>query len=127
MRDCDQQYKIAYDEEKLCSDTTQDILHYFELEPYNRSSFAKMAHKQKEIRERRRKAKEIMEQITPIKQWTDKQQQQIKEIEQVLGALRKAEKDAHRYRVYVPKTKEVLDAQINTGYKQPMNKYGAEE
>jgi len=118
---------MACEEEKECADATQDILHFFELEKYDRTSFARMARKQKEVRERRRKAKDIKAQIEPVKQWFDSKQPQVKELEQVLGALRKAEKDYNRYRVYVPKTKEIIDFQIHSDKKDSANKYGAEE
>lgn len=82
-----------------------------------------MGRKQKEVRERRRKAKNIKAQLHPIVVWINNNQPQIKEMERVLGEMRKSEKSSNGYKVYVPRTKEILEIQLHKQEKHS-NTYG---
>ena len=75
---------------------TQDYLHKLELTEMPYHEQAKTARKLKECRKERRKAKEIITVTEPIVDFlnSEKGQMMVNQIQQVLGKVRKAEKNA---------------------------------
>lgn len=82
---------------------TQDILHKLELEEITYHEYAKLSKALKEVRIKRRQAKDIAEQLEPLVGWEAQNNKTIKELERVLGEMRKAEKSKQN-RHYNPKT-----------------------
>lgn len=109
LRQCQEDFSIA---ESLQDDTeaeTQDILHKLELEENTYHEYARLSKTLKKVRIERRKAKDTIEQLGPLVTWVAQNSNVTKELEKVLGAMRKAEKNM-QYRHYNPKTDIVNQA-----------------
>lgn len=103
LRETEQLSRIAIADEQQSNDETQDILHSLELEEHDYHSKARLAAKLKEVRKSRRTAKDIIAQTAPIIDWMEHNRGVIKGLEQLLGKVRKEEKNASG-RIYTPKT-----------------------
>lgn len=103
IKDCEQRYRMAVDDEEEMNRVTQDILHDIELEEHSYHEFAKLSKQLKEVRENRRKAKDTMKVMLPIVNWAETNANMIKSIERLLGEVRKAEKSLEN-RVYVKRS-----------------------
>lgn len=103
IREMEQLYRIATMNESEANDETQDILHSLELEEHNYHDIASLGKKLKEVRQARRMAKDIMLQTYPIKEWAENNRSVIKGLEQLLGKVRKEEKNTEG-RFYTPRT-----------------------
>lgn len=103
LRETEQLSRFAFADEQQANDETQDILHSLELEEHNYHSTAHLAERLKEVRKKRRAAKDMIAQTAPIIEWIEHNKSVIKTLEQVLGRVRKEEKNADG-RIYTPKT-----------------------
>lgn len=104
LRSCEQQYHMAETEEQETNGETQDILHSLELEPHDYRQFAALGKELREIRQRRRAAKDAISVLSPVLRWAEENRTVIKGLEQLLGEIRKAEKYTEN-RIYTPRTK----------------------
>lgn len=109
LREAQQEYNIAVSGEQEANDRTQDILHTLELEDNKYHDCARLAVALREVRQERRMAKDKKQQLQPIIDWADANMKVIKNMEQLLGAVRKAEKSLEG-RFYKPKTDAVEKA-----------------
>ena len=91
-RSCRELSSLAASNEADLDSKTQDILHNIELNDNYPDDYVLQGLALREIRKRRREAKDIQRITTPIVQWTDQNQKTINELERLLGAVRKAEK-----------------------------------
>mgnify|MGYP000474660211 FL=1 len=103
IRDVQKCYRTAVEDEQEANDETQDILHSLELETHDYHSMARLSRKLKEVRQKRRKAKDLLAQAAPIVEWAENHTQELKSLERLLGIVRKEEKHAEG-RFYTPKT-----------------------
>lgn len=103
LREAEEKFNIAQEEEIELNNQTQDILHFLELEKHPYHECAKLAKKLKTVREERRKAKDYIQETGPIMTWLENNRQAIKNLEQLLGTVRKAEKSTAN-RIYIPKS-----------------------
>lgn len=103
IRDTEQLHRISIANEQQANDETQDILHSLELGEHSYHDQAHLAAKLREVRKNRRAAKDLITQTTPIVEWVEHNRGIIKGLEQVLGKVRKEEKNADG-RIYTPKT-----------------------
>lgn len=103
IRNIEQLNRMALADEQQSNDETQDILHSLELEEHDYHSTAHLAKKLKKVRQKRRAAKDLITQTTPIIDWVEHNRGVIKGLEQLLGKVRKEEKNADG-RIYTPKT-----------------------
>ena len=103
LRENESELNFYCSEEKYCNDLTQDILHSLELEEKSYHEMAKLAKEIRDIRHRRRIAKDNVAKNTLIVEWTLKNQGVVKELERLLGEVRKVEK-SQIGRVYIPRT-----------------------
>lgn len=103
LREAEEKFNIAQEEEIELNNQTQDILHFLELEKHPYHEYAKLAKKLKTVREERRKAKDYIQETGPIITWLENNRQTIKNLEQLLGTVRKAEKSTAN-RIYIPKS-----------------------
>lgn len=107
LRQSQQDYNIAADIETTKSKETQDILHKIELDNVKYHDYAKLGKALKFIRNERREAKNIKQQLEPLIGWVEENQSVVRGLERLLGELRKVEtniKNAH----YYPRT-DVVD------------------
>lgn len=107
LREARQEYDIAVAEETEANNATQDLLHSLELDDNKYHDSARIALALKQIRKERREAKDKGVNLQPIIDWSTENIRVIQELEQLLGAVRKAERNSVGRR-YIPKT-DVLD------------------
>ena len=103
LREAEEKFNMAQEEEIELNNQTQDILHFLELEKHPYHEYAKLAKKLKTVREERRKVKDYIQETGPIMTWLENNRQTIKNLEQLLGTVRKAEKSTVN-RIYIPKS-----------------------
>lgn len=104
LRDTEHQLHMAEQTEQEANDATQDILHWFELYNFRGIEAVKMAHKLREIRHQRREAKDVAWLTSPVVDWIQRHRAEIKELERLLGEVRKRERRTEN-RIYTPKTR----------------------
>lgn len=107
LREARQEYDIAVAEATEANNATQDLLHSLELDDNKYHDSARIALALKQIRKERREAKDKGVNLQPIIDWSTENIRVIQELEQLLGAVRKAERNSVGRR-YIPKT-DVLD------------------
>lgn len=107
LREARQEYDIAVAEETEANNATQDLLHSLELDDNKYHDSARIALALKQIRKERREAKDKEIKLQPIIDWSAENIRVIQELEQLLGAVRKAERNSVGRR-YIPKT-DVLE------------------
>ena len=103
LRETEQLLHMAQQAEQEANDATQDILHRLELVDLDCSAACDLAFKLREVRQRRREAKDQMDQAAPVVEWLEDRRPVVKELERLLGEVRKQERRA-RDRIYTPKT-----------------------
>ena len=106
---CQANFSIAETIQEDTEAETQDILHMLELENITYHEYARLSKALKKVRIERRKAKDTIEQLGPLVTWVAQNNKVIKELERVLGEMRKVEKNM-QYRHYNPKTDIVSQA-----------------
>ncbi len=104
LRETEQQLHIAEQAEQEANDATQDILHRLELCELEDENAGRLAYKLREVRRQRREAKDRIDQTAPVAAWLEERRAVVKELERLLGAVRKQERRASD-RIYTPKTK----------------------
>ena len=103
IRRTEQLYHISIANEQEANDATQDLLHSLELEEHDYHSSARIARKLKEVRQTRRAAKDLTLKAQVVVNWIDENRKTIKTLEQLLGEVRKVERNTEN-RIYTPKT-----------------------
>ncbi len=71
LRDAEQQYDMAVQNEKEANDATQDILHAVELDTYNPRKTSGLVKTLRTVRKSRRTAKETIETFSPVLSWLE--------------------------------------------------------
>lgn len=105
LRETETVSHIAQQEEQEANDKTQDILHSLELEQHEYRQYAALAKELRDVRQKRRNAKDLYNVTLPILEWLDQNRPVVKSIERMLGEVRKAEKKTEN-RIYTPRTRE---------------------
>lgn len=103
LRETEQLLHMVEQAEQEANDTTQDILHRLELVELDCNAACDLAFKLREVRQNRREAKDQMDQAAPVVAWLEDHRPVVKELERLLGEVRKQERRA-RDRIYTPKT-----------------------
>lgn len=103
VRETEELYRIGTANEEEANQETQDILHSLELEEHSYHENARLGKKLGEIRKKRRAGKDLVDQTSSICGWTETHRQTLKELEQLLGIVRKAERKCEG-RIYTPRT-----------------------
>lgn len=93
LREVQQEYNIAGLTEQEANNATQDILHNLELCENKYHDYAKLSIALRTVRQERRAAKDTQQILQPIINWIGQNAKTIKGLEQLLGAVRKAEKN----------------------------------
>lgn len=103
LREARTAYNIARSEESDANDATQDLLHSLELEEHRYHEYARLSSALRDVRRQRRAAKDAVQRLQPLVEWMDKNNKAIKEMERLLGEIRRAEASIEN-RHYNPKT-----------------------
>ncbi len=103
LTNCDEKYNIAVSKENDADAATQDILHHIELEENSQLDYIYEGLQLHCIRKERRRAKDTQQLTNPIKEWAASNKRIIKELEQLLGEVRRQERYIEN-RSYTPKT-----------------------
>ena len=92
LRETEQQLHMAEQSEQEANDATQDILHRLELCELEDEDAERLAYKLR------------IDQTAPVAAWLEERRTVVKELERLLGEVRKQERRASD-RIYTPKTK----------------------
>lgn len=109
VRSTEELYRIATEDELRADQETQDILHSMELEDHTFNEIGKLGKKLIEVRQRRRVAKDTEMMEGPVVTWAEKNRATLKELERLLGEVRKQEKK-NEVRIYSPRTTVLEDS-----------------
>lgn len=95
-------YQYSYDKVGEMDLLTQDYLHMLEIVPFSEDEMFKIATQLKNTRLERRKHKDNVELLKPLVDCLEKHNRTIKDLEQVLGQMRKIE-ETQENRIYTPR------------------------
>ena len=112
LRQAKREYQIAITEEREKDAASQDLDHCLELNNNSYHDMAKIAKTITQVRRERRQAKDRQQVLKPVTDWMYQNARVIKNLEELLGAVRRAEK-ALQGRTYTQKT-DILK-QVFTG------------
>lgn len=104
LEQCKADLKEADQQEVLADKQTQDILHCLELQELSMHDYIALSIEQKNIRQNRRKAKDVRETLTQFVEWITANKKFVDNLTQMLGKIRKAEKNVEKERHYVDRT-----------------------
>lgn len=107
LRNCQTEYNIAEMQQEESNNATQDLLHRLELEEDGYHDLAKISKVMKQVRKDRRVAKDTIQKLQPIVDWTKGNQKTIHDLERLLGTVRDQENKTSG-RFYNPKT-DIID------------------
>lgn len=107
LRECDQEREAASAAEEEMNYKTQDLLHCLELNDNKYHDLARISKALTAVRQERREAKDREMILEPIADWVQQNGRTIKELERLLGAVRKAERNTEG-RIYAPRT-DIVD------------------
>lgn len=107
LRECNQEHEAASAAEAELNDQTQDLLHCLELNDNKYHELARISKALAAVRQGRREAKDKETILEPITEWIQQNGRVIKELERLLGAVRKAERGTEG-RIYAPRT-DIVD------------------
>lgn len=113
MRESMMEYEIARTRQVDADNETQDLLHRLELHDDSYHDMARISKELKRVRQERRNAKDTISELEPVRKWSEGNARTLKSLEQMLGAVRKAEK-ATQNRLYTDRT-DVVKKAINQG------------
>ena len=99
FREADEEIAEANEEQRLCEDKQQDILHDFELVEHTHNERGRLGKELTEVRRRRRVAKDTGELLAPLCDWISHYQPAINALKKVLGEMRKVE-EKRKNRIY---------------------------
>ena len=97
--EAEEEFARAHDEQELCEDRQQDILHDLELVDHTHNERGHMGKELTAIRRQRRAAKNAYELLTPLRQWLTENAHAMNILKRVLGEMRKIE-DRQKNRIY---------------------------
>ena len=109
MRESTMEYEVARSRQSDADNETQDLLHRLELHDDTYHDMARISRELKRVRQERRKAKDTVAELEPVCKWREENARALKSLEQLLGAVRKAEK-ATQNRIYMDRTDAVRKA-----------------
>ena len=104
LEQCKADLKEAEKQEVLADKQTQDILHCLEFQELSLHDYIALSIEQKNIRQNRRKAKDARETLTQFVDFVSANKRFIDQLTQMLGKVRKAEKNVEKERHYVDRT-----------------------
>ena len=112
IRSISQLHNMAIADEQEANKSVQDLLHLIELEDKSHNQLGHIGKQIRDIRRSRREAKDAQRVTSVLVDWVDKNKAVIKDLEQLLGSVRKAESTIAN-RSYYPRTDMI--ERIDTG------------
>lgn len=103
LRDAEEQLRMAEADQAEAEAATQDLLHALELGEHHAKERGRLAQKLREVRRKRRSAKNTVERTRPVAEWAEQNRGVVKSLERLLGEVRKVERKEES-RVYAPRT-----------------------
>lgn len=113
LRKAQEDYSIATLQESDTNNETQDILHRIELDDNSYHEYARLSKALRRVRKDRREAKDTVMQLQPVVEWLAENSKTVRDLEKLLGAVRKVEKQTEN-RFYIPKT-AIVDETLGGG------------
>ena len=117
FREADEEAAQASEDQRLCEDKQNDILHDFELVDHTHNERGHLGKELTEIRRRRRAAKNTSELLYPLCDWISRNQPAINALQRTLGEMRKVE-EKQKNRLYRRKADgkgEVISGDAGSG------------
>ncbi|MCI9444311.1 MAG: hypothetical protein HFF69_06250 [Oscillospiraceae bacterium] len=102
LRDCEQRFRMAEADELEANAITNDIHHDMEFVEHDDAELLVLAVELTAARKKRRAAKDAMAETAPVLAWLEENRKTVKSLEQLLGAVRRAERAAEN-RIYTPR------------------------
>lgn len=96
FREAEQRLKIVTDELNECNDEQLDIEHDIELVRHSHNELGHIAEHLRDVRRRRRIAKNAADVLTPLVEWTKSNPIKLNELTKTLGEMRRAQEIAER-------------------------------
>lgn len=106
LRSSDEELGIACSIQRDMDQATQDILHHIEMQENTQHEFILEGIALKNIRQKRRNAKDREKILTPVVEWFAANQRVVNDLERLLGKIRKEEKSIE-HRAYINRTEVV--------------------
>lgn len=106
LRSSDEELAVACSIQRDMDQATQDILHHIEMQENTQHGFILEGIALKDIRQKRREAKDREKVLTPIVEWYAANQKVVNELQKLLGRIRKEEKSIEN-RTYTSRTEVV--------------------
>lgn len=103
LREVTTRFHIAEADEQEANAQTQDILHRLELYDDVYSETERLGELLRQVRRKRREAKNAREILTPIADWEKENEIAINRLNRKLGEIRKIE-ERQAVRAYIPRT-----------------------
>lgn len=107
IRFAQEDYRMARQDVVETEDETQDLLHRIELGGDKYHDVAKLSLALRKTRQDRRDAKDEIKVLAPLIDWAEENKSVIKDLEQLLGTLRKEEEYVNSVRHYNDRTNVV--------------------
>lgn len=102
LRESERSYHIAEAEEQEAWAGVLDVYHDIELTEHTEAELLTLCLRQKDFLQRRRKAKDLLQSTAPLLAYIETHRKEIKDLEQLLGEIRKAERRTEN-RIYTPR------------------------
>lgn len=106
LRSSDEELCIACSIQRDMDQATQDILHHIEMQENTQHGFILEGIALKNIRQKRRNAKDREKILTPVVEWFAANKRVVNDLERLLGKIRKEEKSIE-HRAYINRTEVV--------------------
>lgn len=117
LREAKSRFHIAEANEQETGAQTQDILHRLELYDDDQAETARLGELMRQVRRKRREAKNTCEALAPIVNWAKDNEGAISRLDRKLGEMRKVE-ERQAIRAYVPRTDILERAPEDTATKE---------
>lgn len=104
LRESEQRYHMAEADEQEANAVTNDIHHSLELLEHDEVELLRLAEDLAQARRQRRRARDVMSETAPVLVWLDENRAVVKNLERLLGEVRKAEKNTEN-RIYTPRAR----------------------
>ena len=106
LRSSDEELYIVCSIQRDMDQATQDILHHIEMQENTQHEFILEGIALKDIRQKRRNAKDRERILTPVVEWYAANQRVVNDLQRLLGKIRKEEKSIEN-RTYTNRTEVV--------------------
>ena len=117
LRKTSQDNSVMKEDVRDCENITQDVMHTLELGKPDAPTQSRLSVLLTATRRRRRIDKNTIEITDPISLWCKQNKSAMRSLEELLGTVRKIERDINSMHTYTYKTKEVRSIVSKKGEK----------